>query len=76
MEKGLVDVIALLAYEDPTKSCVGHLLHLGQREFVADAVNAMVLTTSSGSKRTEDWAFSHYEKLLKQLTQCSTGTLW
>ncbi|KAI0496587.1 hypothetical protein KFK09_022907 [Dendrobium nobile] len=65
------DVIALLAYEDPSKSCVGHLLHSGQREFVADAVNAMVLATSPGSKRTEDWAFSSLEKLLKQLTQCS-----
>ncbi|KAH0452871.1 hypothetical protein IEQ34_017195 [Dendrobium chrysotoxum] len=67
----LEDVIALLAYEDPSKSCVGHLLHPGQREFVADAVNAMVLTTSPGSKRPEDWAFSRLEKLLKQLTQCS-----
>lgn len=67
----LEDVIALLAYEDPSKSCVGHLLEPGQREFVADAVNAMVLTTNPGARSIEDCAFSRLEKLLKQLTQCS-----
>lgn len=64
-------MIALLAYEDPSKSCVGHLLDPGQLEFVADAVNAMVLTTHPGARYIEDYAFSRLEKLLKQLTQCS-----
>lgn len=67
----LEDVIALLAYEDASKSCVAHLLEPEQREFVADAVNAMVLTTNPDTKNVEDCEFSRLEKLLKQLTRCS-----
>ncbi|PKA65066.1 E3 ubiquitin-protein ligase RKP [Apostasia shenzhenica] len=67
----LEDVVALLAYEDPSKSCVGYLLEHGQREFVADAVNAMVLTTNSDNRTPEDCSCSRLEKLLKQLTLCS-----
>ncbi|KAG0500948.1 hypothetical protein HPP92_001020 [Vanilla planifolia] len=67
----LEDVVALLAYEEPTKSCVGYLLEPAQREFVADAVNAMVLTTNLDAKYPEDPAASRLEMLLKQLTQCS-----
>lgn len=67
----LEDIIALLAYEDPSKSCVAHLLEPQQREFVADAVNVMVLTTNPDVKDIEECVISRLEKLLKQLTRCS-----
>ncbi|KAK8965067.1 hypothetical protein KSP40_PGU020513 [Platanthera guangdongensis] len=67
----LEDVVALLAYENPSKSCVAHLLEPQQREFVADAVNAMVLTTNPDVKNNKECEISSLEKLLKQLTRCS-----
>ncbi|KAK1320302.1 hypothetical protein QJS10_CPA03g00224 [Acorus calamus] len=64
------DTIALLAYEEPTKSPVGHLLKMNHREVVADAVNAMVLSTDPNVKDAKSCLQSHLEKLLRQLTAC------
>uniref|UniRef100_A0A0C9RRK1 TSA: Wollemia nobilis Ref_Wollemi_Transcript_18965_1607 transcribed RNA sequence n=1 Tax=Wollemia nobilis TaxID=56998 RepID=A0A0C9RRK1_9CONI len=66
----LKDAIALLAYEDPENSSLGYLLSLAQREAVADAVNAMVLSTNSALQNPECVLKSSLEKLLKQLTVC------
>jgi hypothetical protein len=41
------DVVALIAYEQPEASPLGYLLQLGQREVVADAVNAAILQAAS-----------------------------
>ncbi|OVA16367.1 B30.2/SPRY domain [Macleaya cordata] len=62
--------VALLAYEDPSKSPVGYLLGMGQREVVADAVNAMVLSTNPEAKDSLSCTRSHLEKLLRQLSAC------
>eukprot|EP01018_Ginkgo_biloba_P024643 Gb_30125 [translate_table: standard] len=70
LEDLLQDCIALLAYEEPTKSSVGYLLNLAQREAVADAVNAMVLSTNPGLQNPEHCLQSSLEKLLRQLTAC------
>ncbi|XP_010681236.2 ran-binding protein M homolog [Beta vulgaris subsp. vulgaris] len=64
------ECVALLAYEEPLKSPVGHLLGESQREIVADAVNAMVLSTNSGLKDPLSCLHSQLEKLLRQLTAC------
>ncbi|XP_043709047.1 ran-binding protein M homolog [Telopea speciosissima] len=67
----LQDCIALLAYEEPMKSPVGHLLHMSQREVVADAVNAMVLSTNPNMKDSQSYLQSYLERLLRQLaTSC------
>ncbi|KAK1276438.1 hypothetical protein QJS04_geneDACA011112 [Acorus gramineus] len=70
LEDLLQDTIALLAYEEPTKSPVGHLLKMNHREVVADAVNAMVLSTDPNVKDVKNCLQSHLEKLLRQLTAC------
>ncbi|WOL14262.1 ran-binding protein 10 [Canna indica] len=67
----LEDIGGLLAYEAPEKSCLGYLLDIPQREFVADAVNAVVLSTNPAVKDAESCMYSCLEKLLKQLTLCS-----
>ncbi|KAJ8431463.1 hypothetical protein Cgig2_014956 [Carnegiea gigantea] len=64
------ECVALLAYEEPSKSSVGHLLGDPQREVVADAVNAMVLSTNPNAKETQSCLHSQLEKLLRQLTAC------
>ncbi|XP_072969696.1 ran-binding protein M homolog [Typha angustifolia] len=66
----LEDVVALLAYNEPSESCVGYLLEPPQREFVADAVNAVVLSTNPNSKNPQGCMFSCLEMLLRQLTVC------
>ncbi|ONK55686.1 uncharacterized protein A4U43_UnF160 [Asparagus officinalis] len=66
----LEDAIALLAYDNPAKSCVGYLLKQSQREFVADAVNAVILSTNPNTKNVESCMYSCMEKLLRQLTLC------
>lgn len=68
----LEEIVALLAYGDPSVSCVGYLLDADQREFVADAVNAVVLSTNPEIKDSESVLQSHLEKLLRQLTLCSS----
>eukprot|EP00250_Pteridium_aquilinum_P024567 c29258_g1_i1 orf=64-1431(+) len=68
----LQDCIALLAYERPTESPVGHLLMLGQREAVADAVNSAVLLTDPAISSSKASPQSSLEKLLRQLTACHT----
>jgi len=60
----------LLAYDDPAKSCVGYLLEQSQREFVADAVNAVILSTNPNTKNTENCMYPCLEKLLRQLSAC------
>ncbi|KAG1370032.1 putative Ran-binding protein M [Cocos nucifera] len=67
----LEDVVALLAYNPPLESCVGYLLEMSQREFVADAVNAAVLSTNPNLKDPESCMHTVLEKLLRQLTLCS-----
>lgn len=64
------ECVALLAYEEPSKSSVGHLLGDSQREVVADAVNAMVLSTNPDAKETKSCLHSQLERLLRQLTAC------
>jgi len=64
------ECVALLAYEEPLKSSVGHLLGDSQREVVADAVNAMILSTNPNAKDTHSCLHSQLEKLLRQLTAC------
>jgi len=66
-ETVLQDVTAVLAYEDLDSSPVWHLMGLGQRELVADMVNAAVLR-HSGLPDTA--AQSSLELLLRQVTVC------
>ncbi|CAN6244696.1 unnamed protein product [Urochloa humidicola] len=67
----LKESVALLAYEKPADSCIGYLLGSPQREFVADAVNAAVLSTNPAMKDPESCLYSCLERLLRQLTVCS-----
>ncbi|KAH9331513.1 hypothetical protein KI387_003621, partial [Taxus chinensis] len=71
LEDLLKDAVALLAYEDPKHSDLGYLLSLTQREAVADAINAMVLSTNPALQNPEHVLTSSLEKLLKQLTVCN-----
>ncbi|KAL8225684.1 hypothetical protein R6Q57_018241 [Mikania cordata] len=64
------DCAALLAYEEPKKSPVGYLLGEWQRENVADAVNAMILSTNPEMKDRRSCLHSYLERLLRQLTAC------
>uniref|UniRef100_R7W7Z9 Uncharacterized protein n=1 Tax=Aegilops tauschii TaxID=37682 RepID=R7W7Z9_AEGTA len=64
----LKESVALLAYEKPSESCIGYLLESPQREFVADAVNAAILSTNPKMKDPESCLYSCLEKLLRQLT--------
>ncbi|KAM3227381.1 hypothetical protein ACQJBY_059276 [Aegilops geniculata] len=68
----LKESVALLAYEKPSESCIGYLLESPQREFVADAVNAAILSTNPIMKDPESCLYSCLEKLLRQLTVCSS----
>ncbi|XP_062223087.1 ran-binding protein M homolog [Phragmites australis] len=70
-EELLKECVALLAYEKPAESCIGYLLDSAQREFVADAVNAAILSTNPNMKDPESCLYSCLEKLLRQLTVCS-----
>ncbi|XP_042420210.1 ran-binding protein M homolog isoform X1 [Zingiber officinale] len=67
----LEDIVGLLAYKVPAASSLGYLLDVPQREFVADAVNAAVLSTNPALKDPNRCMYSCLEKLLKQLTLCS-----
>lgn len=64
------DCAALLAYEEPKKSSVGYLLEESQRENVADAVNAIILSTNPDMKDHKSCLHSYLERLLRQLTAC------
>lgn len=66
----LKDCSALLVYEQPEKSSVGYLLEDSQREIVADAVNAFVLSVNPNLEDRKSCLQSHLEKLLRQLTAC------
>ncbi|KAJ0977308.1 hypothetical protein J5N97_012782 [Dioscorea zingiberensis] len=66
----LEEIVGLLAYGDPSNSCVGYLLDAAHREFVTDAVNAVILSTNPDIKDSESILQSHLEKLLRQLTVC------
>lgn len=61
------DCFALLVYERPQESNVGYFLEQSQREVVADAVNAAILSTNPNNK---DQLYPHLETLLRQLTAC------
>lgn len=64
------DCAALLAYENPSTSSVGYLLGESQRELVADAVNAFVLSTNPNVKDTSLCRHSSLERLIRQVTAC------
>ncbi|KAL9308391.1 Ran-binding protein M [Arabidopsis thaliana] len=66
------DCFALLAYEKPEESSVWYFLEDSQRELVADAVNAAILSTNPNKKDVQRSCHlqSHLEKLLRQLTVC------
>ncbi|KAF3621928.1 putative protein MID1-COMPLEMENTING ACTIVITY 1-like isoform X1 [Capsicum annuum] len=64
------DCAALLAYELPQKSSVGYLLGDSQREIIADAVNAMVLSTNPSVKDSRECLHSRLDRLLRQLSAC------
>ncbi|XP_071716338.1 ran-binding protein M homolog [Rutidosis leptorrhynchoides] len=64
------DCAALLAYQEPEKSAVGYLLEDSHRENVADAVNAMILSTNPNLQDKTSCLHSYLERLLKQLTAC------
>lgn len=66
----LQDCLALLAYEKPADSPVGYLLGLGQRETIADAVNAVVLAQNPALQQPDKLPQSALERLLRQLTAC------
>ena len=57
---------ALLAYESPADSPLGHLLSSNQRDVVADCVNGAVLATALASG--EELPPVSLEQLMKQLT--------
>ncbi|KAF8106299.1 hypothetical protein N665_0144s0010 [Sinapis alba] len=61
------DCFTLLVYECPEESNVGYFLEASQREVVADAVNAAILSTNPKHK---DRLYSHLETLLRQLMAC------
>ena len=60
MDQHLEDVLALLAYRDPSTSPMGYLMTTAQREAVADVVNNAMLPK-------EDQGKSVLEKILVQL---------
>ncbi|KAH0926490.1 hypothetical protein HID58_018746 [Brassica napus] len=60
------DCFALLVYPKPVESPVGYFLEDSQRELVADAVNAAILS----NKKDGCHLHSHLEMLLRQLTVC------
>ncbi|KAM3711594.1 hypothetical protein ACB098_01G121400 [Castanea mollissima] len=64
------DCVALLAYEQPQESSLGYLLEDSQREVVADAVNAMILSMNPNLKDSHGCLQSCLERLLRQLTAC------
>eukprot|EP00879_Flechtneria_rotunda_P014464 GHRR01015113.1.p1 GENE.GHRR01015113.1~~GHRR01015113.1.p1 ORF type:complete len:351 (+),score=113.33 GHRR01015113.1:510-1562(+) len=64
----LKDVVALIAYERPEESPLAHLLHLSQRELVADAVNAAVLQASGTSVGGSDGSSSNSMPFVMQST--------
>nr|GMD53066.1 ran-binding protein 10 isoform X2 [Ipomoea batatas]GMD57769.1 ran-binding protein 10 isoform X2 [Ipomoea batatas] len=64
------DCATLLAYEQPLKCSVGYLLGDSQREIVADAVNAVILSQNPNVKDANVCLHSCLERLLRQLTAC------
>ncbi|KAL3641428.1 hypothetical protein CASFOL_016396 [Castilleja foliolosa] len=60
------DCAALLAYEQPETSSVGYLLRDTQRELVADAVNAMILSTNPNVKDSSVCKHSGLERLISR----------
>ncbi|KAJ0977046.1 hypothetical protein J5N97_012520 [Dioscorea zingiberensis] len=69
----LLHTFALLRYNEPLSSPVWHHHFLGTRnpEFVADAVNVIVLSTNPNLKDPKNCASSRLERLLRQLNACS-----
>eukprot|EP00850_Spirogloea_muscicola_P020741 SM000225S07020 [mRNA] locus=s225:120356:123276:+ [translate_table: standard] len=67
-DKHLEDCLALLAYEHPEASPVGHLLSVEQREGVADTVNVAILAL--GGPEGAPPPQSLLERLLRQLSTC------
>ncbi|KAH6759355.1 SPla/RYanodine receptor domain-containing protein [Perilla frutescens var. frutescens] len=64
------DCAALLAYDQPSKSSVGYLLGESQRDLVADAVNAIILSTNPNVKDASLCMHSSLERLIRQVTAC------
>ncbi|GER37827.1 SPla/RYanodine receptor (SPRY) domain-containing protein [Striga asiatica] len=72
---GSIDLVkecaSLLAFEQSSKSPVGYLFRESQRELVADAVNAMILSTNPNVKEVSLCKHSCLERLIKQVNACS-----
>ncbi|KAG6431980.1 hypothetical protein SASPL_103552 [Salvia splendens] len=64
------DCAALLAYDQPSKSSVGYLLGDSQKELVADAVNAIILSTNPNVKDPSLCKHSSLERIIRQVTVC------
>ncbi|CAA0809884.1 SPla/RYanodine receptor (SPRY) domain-containing protein [Striga hermonthica] len=68
---GSIDLVkecaSLLAFEQSSKSPVGYLFRESQRELVADAVNAMILSTNPNVKDISLCKHSCLERLIKQI---------
>ncbi|XWS15390.1 hypothetical protein CRYUN_Cryun35bG0092800 [Craigia yunnanensis] len=55
------DCVALLAYKHPQVSFVGYLLEESQHDVMADAVNAMILSTNPNMKNMQGCLQSYLE---------------
>ncbi|KAJ4917260.1 SPla/RYanodine receptor (SPRY) domain-containing protein [Raphanus sativus] len=66
------DCFALLVYRKPEESSLGYFLEDSQRELVADAVNAAILSTNPNKKDVQRNCHLrfHLEILLRHLTVC------
>ncbi|XP_047307102.1 ran-binding protein M homolog isoform X2 [Impatiens glandulifera] len=64
------DCAALVAYIEPEKSVVGYLMKESHREFVADAINALILSTNPKVDGVQECLHSCLEGLMKQLAAC------
>ncbi|GMH46073.1 hypothetical protein BSKO_14037 [Bryopsis sp. KO-2023] len=69
-KEGLIDVMAVVAYVNPEESPQKHLLTSGQREMVADVVNAAMLLSARGRDEGDHRPVSVLERLLRQLVAC------
>ncbi|KAL3830314.1 hypothetical protein ACJIZ3_019116 [Penstemon smallii] len=64
------DCAALLAYQQPENYSVGYLLQESQKELLADAVNAKILSTNPNVKDATICVNSVLERLIRQLGAC------
>ncbi|KAJ0972122.1 hypothetical protein J5N97_020081 [Dioscorea zingiberensis] len=68
----LEDIFGLLVYKEPMVSSAWDHLSMCHPEYVADAVNVMVLSTNPNFKDPKNCASSRLETLLRQLNACNS----